>query len=126
MQERQGSVRQVRHAGREADLSGAEVDNGDAQPVWEPGVAAIVVTFAVIQRLVLTEVFTRYQLIALCLSIALIELLVMPLLGRRPSVRSFLANAALAAGAVVTTKWALEGINWSSAVRQLLRLGPAL
>lgn len=114
----------MRHAGREADLSGAEVDNGDAQPVLEPGVAAIVVTFAVIQRLVLTEVFTRYQLIALCLSIALIELLVMPLLGRRPSVRSFLANTALAAGAMVTTKWALEGINWSSAMRQLLRLGP--
>ncbi len=111
---------------RHPDLSSFRGRRGDAQAIIEPGVAAFIVTFALLQRLILTDVLTRYQVAGLGMSVAAIELLVMPLLGRRPSGLSFLANLALAALAMAAAKWALEGINWSSALRHLLRLTPSL
>lgn len=90
-----------------------------AQSLVEPRITACVVIFAWLQRSMLVGVYTRYQLLGLLVSILAIEILVMPLLGRRPSFGSLTVNALLAAAAMVLAKWQVEGINWASAARRI-------
>jgi uncharacterized membrane protein YagU involved in acid resistance len=93
-----------------------------SQLIVEPRVAVILTLYAAVQRSILTETATRYQLIGVVVLVAGVELLVMPLLGRRPAIWSFAVNAILAAFGMILAKWAIESINWASAQRKLGRI----
>lgn len=95
----------MRDAGRQADLSRASPN----QSIIEPRVPVSLTLYAAVQRSFLTETQTRYQLFALVVLVVGVELLVMPLLGRRPSIWSLAVNAIVSASGMILTKWQSKG-----------------
>lgn len=78
-------------------------------------VLATALTFAVfagVVRTQLTQVHSKLQLLGYAVAGALVELLLMPRLGRKSSWRAWALYVVAATAAIVAVKWWLEGLHW--------------